>query len=218
MPKPRWQSDNILDEIGKSHHVIRTPLLRLKPNYSINYRFFELECKLERNVKLPKCVTIVGILMIINGAILIGGAVFTIYFVPILIGQITEIMEGNLTSNLGNLTVNFGNLSDSEQIRSPQLVATITNTIATIAMVVAAIGIAIGIACFLLALGLFRGNGWAWIITVILVIISIIFSVVAIGSGGFVNIINIIISGIILYYLYRPTVKAYFGRGQKISK
>ena len=173
---------------------------------------------MERNVKLPKCVTILGILMIINGALLIGGAVFTIYFVPILIGQITEIMEGNLTSNLGNLTVNFGNLSDSEQIRSPQLVATITNTIATIAMVVSAIGIAIGITSFLLAWGLFRGNGWAWIITVILVIISIIFSVVALGSGGFVNIINIIISGIILYYLYRPTVKAYFGRGQKISK
>ena len=169
-------------------------------------------------MKLPKCVTILGILMIINGALLIGGAVFTIYFVPILIGQITEIMEGNLTSNLGNLTVNFGNLSDSEQIRSPQLVATITNTIATIAMVVAAIGIAIGITSFLLAWGLFRGNGWAWIITVILVIISIIFSVVALGSGGFVNIINIIISGIILYYLYRPTVKVYFGRGQKISK
>ena len=80
-----------------------------------------MECKLERNVKLPKGVTIVAILMIINGAILIGGAVFTIYFVPILIGQITEIMEGNLTSNLGNLTVNFGNLSDSEQIRSPRV-------------------------------------------------------------------------------------------------
>ena len=118
--------------LRKAHHVISYSSTESKPNYSINYRFFELECKLERNVKLPKCVTILGILMIINGALLIGGAVFTIYFVPILIGQITEIMEGNLTSNLGNLTVNFGNLSDSEQIRSPQLVATITNTIATI--------------------------------------------------------------------------------------
>ena len=169
-------------------------------------------------MNMPKGITIVAILMIINGAILMGGAVFTIYFVPILIGQITEIMEGNLTSNLGNLSINFGNLSNNEQIRSPELVATITNTIATIAMVVGAIGIAIGIACFLLAWGLFRGKGWAWIITVIIAIFSIIFSVVAFGIGGFVNIVNIIISGIILYYLYRPTVKAYFGRGQKISK
>jgi hypothetical protein len=173
---------------------------------------------LERNVKPPKAVTIVAILVFINGAILIGGAVFTVYFVPILIGQITEIMERNLTSSLGNVTVDFGNLSDREQIRSPQFVSTISNTIAIIAMVVAAIGIAIGIACFLLAWGLFRGKGWAWIITSILAIISIIFSVVAFGSGGFVNIINIIISGIILYHLYRPAVKAYFGRAQKISK
>jgi hypothetical protein len=39
----------------------------------------------------------------------------------------------------------------------------------------------------------------------------------ALGGGGFVNIINIIIGGVIIYYLYRPTVKAYFGR-VKIAK
>jgi hypothetical protein len=48
--------------------------------------------------------------------------------------------------------------------------------------------------------------------TVILAIISIVFSFLAVGGGGIVNIINIIISGLILYYLYRPAVKAYFGR------
>lgn len=169
-------------------------------------------------MNLPHGVTIAAILMIINGAILMGGAAFTIYFVPILIGDVTEIMQGNLTSNLGNFTVNFGsNFNDKEKI-SPQFVATITNMMATIAMIVAGIGIAIGIACFLLAWALFRGMGWAWIIAIILAIISIIFSLVALGTGGIVNIINIIISGLLLYYLYRPTVKAYFGRGSKISK
>jgi hypothetical protein len=38
-----------------------------------------------------------------------------------------------------------------------------------------------------------------------------------VGSGGYVNIINIVISGIILYYLYRPAVKSFFGR-VKITK
>ena len=166
---------------------------------------FEQEIKLEKSTDRPQGVTIVAILMIINGIILIAGAIFTIYFVPILVDQITDTLTGNLT-------VNFGlNLTDSNEI-SPQLVASITDTIITIAMITAAIGIAIGIACFLLAWGLFRAKGWTWVITVILTIISIVFSFLAVGGGGIVNIINIIISGLILYYLYRPAVKAYFGR------
>jgi hypothetical protein len=82
----------------------------------------------------------------------------------------------------------------------------------TVVWITAGIGIAIGSACFLLAWGLFKAKGWAWTITLILAIISIIFSILGVGSGGFVNIINIVISGIILYYLYRPAVKSFFGR------
>lgn len=154
--------------------------------------------------------------MIINGIILIGAAVFTIYFVPILVGQITDTLTGNLTAaNLGNLTLGL-NLTEGKQL-SPQFIDAITNTITTIAMITAAIEIAIGIACFLLAWGLFKAKGWAWIITLILTIISVIFSIIALGGGGFVNIVNIIIGGVIIYYLYRPTVKSYFGRA-KIPK
>jgi hypothetical protein len=110
------------------------------------------------------------------------------------------------------MTVSFGlNLTDGNEI-SPQIVASITDTIITIAMITAAIGIAIGIACLLLSWGLFMAKGWSWVVTVILAIISIVFGLMAVGGGGFVNIISIIISGLILYYLYRPTVKAYFGR------
>jgi hypothetical protein len=175
----------------------------------------EQEINLERSTNRPQGVTIVVILMIINGVILIGAAVFTIYLVPILVGQISDTLTGNLSANLGNLTLGL-NLTEGEQI-SPQLIAAIINTITTIAMITAAIGIAIGIACFVLAWGLFRAKGWAWIITLILAIISVVFSIMALGGGGFVNIINIIIGGVIIYYLYRPTVKAYFGR-VKIAK
>jgi hypothetical protein len=155
--------------------------------------------------------------MVINGIIFISGSVYAIYFVPILIQQIMDALNGNITSNPGNLTFNLGvNLTEGEQI-SPELASTITNTIMTVVMITAGIGIAIGIACFLLAWGLFIGKGWAWIITVILAIISIVFSIMGVGSGGYVNIINIVISGIILYYLYRPAVKSFFGR-VKITK
>jgi hypothetical protein len=167
--------------------------------------------------KRPQGVVIVGILMVINGIIFIGGSVYAIYFVPILIQQIMDAFNQNITSNPRNLTFNLDvNLTEGEQI-SPELASTITNTIMTVVMITAGIGIAIGIACFLLAWGLFKGKGWAWIITVILAIISIIFSIMGVGSGGYLNIINIVISGIILYCLYRPAVKSFFGR-VKITK
>jgi hypothetical protein len=150
--------------------------------------------------------------MIINGIIFIGSSVYAIYFVPILIQQVMNALTGNMTSNFGNLTFDLGvNITRGERI-SPEMATTITNTIMTVVWITAGIGIAIGIACLLLAWGLFKAKGWAWTITVILAIISIIFSILGVGSGGFINIINIVISGIILYYLYRPAVKSFFGR------
>jgi hypothetical protein len=72
--------------------------------------------------------------------------------------------------------------------------------------------LAISIASFVVAYGLLEGLGWAWTVTVILSITSIVFNVISIATGNIVAIISIIISGIILYYLYRPHVKAYFGK------
>ena len=72
--------------------------------------------------------------------------------------------------------------------------------------------IAIGILSFVFAYGLLKGRRWAWILTVILSIISIVLAAITIAAGSIPSIISIIISGIILYYLYRPHVKAYFGK------
>ena len=77
--------------------------------------------------------------------------------------------------------------------------------------------IALGIASIVVAWGLLSAKGWAWIVTVILAIISIIASIVSIASGGFFQVIPLIIYGVILYYMYRPEVKSYFGR-VKISR
>jgi hypothetical protein len=49
-------------------------------------------------------------------------------------------------------------------------------------------------------------------------IISIILSIVAIASGGRTNIISLIISAIILYYMTRTEVKSYVGRGERVTK
>jgi hypothetical protein len=74
--------------------------------------------------------------------------------------------------------------------------------------------IILGIASLVVAWGLLKGAGWAWIITLIITIISIIVNIVHLASGNTAQIIGIIINGIIIYYLYRPNVKAYFGRSR----
>ena len=47
---------------------------------------------------------------------------------------------------------------------------------------------------------------------IVLSIINIILNAISIATGNIAAIISIIISGVILYYLYRPHVKAYFGK------
>ena len=100
---------------------------------------------------------------------------------------------------------------------------------------IGSIMIAIGIVSFIVAYGLLKGIGWAWTVTIVLSIINIVLNVITIATiqpliwlglgimlpaaildpppplppGG---IISMIISGIIIYYLYRPNVKAYFGK------
>ena len=118
--------------------------------------------------KRPLGVTIVAILMIINGIILIA-------------------------AGIGGITV--GAAMDIPLIG-----------------VSSGVLVALGIAAIIVAWGLIKGKGWAWIVTVILSIISIIMSIIAIAGGNFGSIINLVISGVILYYMYRPEVKAYFGR------
>src|SRR6185295_6194731 len=69
--------------------------------------------------------------------------------------------------------------------------------------------IILGIISFIVAWGLLKGKGWAWSLTLILSVISIIIGIVSMAAGNFGSIINIIIAGIIIYYLYRPHVKAF---------
>jgi hypothetical protein len=72
--------------------------------------------------------------------------------------------------------------------------------------------IALGIAYFVMAYGLWKGKGWAWTITIILSFIGIALGVASIAIGNIGAIFHIIINAIVVYYLYRPHVKAFFGK------
>jgi hypothetical protein len=98
-------------------------------------------------------------------------------------------------------------MPDSELSGVPSLL------IGAAAIAVGIIIIILGIVSFIVAYGLLKGMGWAWTLTVVLSVIVIILNAISIASGNFGGIISIIISAIILYYLYRPHVKSFFGKG-----
>lgn len=72
--------------------------------------------------------------------------------------------------------------------------------------------VALGVAYLVMAYGLWRGKRWAWTITMILSLVGIAVGAVSIVSGNVAAVFTLIINGIVLYYLYRPQVKVFFGK------
>ena len=106
-----------------------------------------------------------------------------------------------------------GNLTAGQAPLPPGVPMVPQSLLGGIGIAIGAVLLAIAIVSFVVAYGLLKGLGWAWTITVILSIISIVLNAISIAAGNIGGIVSIIISGIILYYIYRSPVKAYFGRG-----
>jgi hypothetical protein len=102
----------------------------------------------------------------------------------------------------------------------------ISEIIGLVFVIIGAILLAVGIGYVVVSYGLLKGKRWAWTITMVLLFIGIAIDVASIIFGSFVinmdisafltsnsgSIVSIIISIIILYYLYRPHIKSYFGK------
>ena len=81
-----------------------------------------------------------------------------------------------------------------------------------LAGVVGAIFLILGIISLVIAFGLFTGRGWAWLCSLIFAVIGIVLALLpAVGTLGSA-ILPIIIYFIIIYYLTRSHVKAFFGK------
>src|SRR5689334_3245192 len=64
--------------------------------------------------------------------------------------------------------------------------------------------VAISIAYFVMAYGLWMGRTWAWTATLILSGIGIVLGIASIPVGNVAAVFHVIINGVIIYYLYRP--------------
>jgi hypothetical protein len=154
----------------------------------------------------PTGVTIIAILSIIGGIIMLFGAITLITIGAILPTLPPSVF--NQSGLQGNLTVGQAPIPSTG---GPPMIVS-QSLLGGIGIAIGAVLLAIAIASFVVAYGLLKGLGWAWTVTVVLSIISIVFKAISIVTGNISAIISIIINGIILYYLYRPHVKAYFGK------
>jgi MFS family permease len=82
---------------------------------------------------------------------------------------------------------------------------------AGIGMIIAGVAVIFGLIYLLLAWGLWTGKGWAWTVMMIFSILGLIGGIISLIA--FVGIVPLIINILILYYLTRPHVKAFFGKG-----
>ena len=150
----------------------------------------------------PTGITIIAGLAIIAGILLLFGGLALVTLAPF-ISQI-KLNDGINTSNTSiSLNVNG------------TLVTIPNNVLFEVGGFIGILGamlIVLGIANFVVAWGLFKGKGWAWIVTIIINIITAILNITSIVAGSIGSIGGLIINGIIIYYLYRPNVKSYFGR------
>jgi hypothetical protein len=164
----------------------------------INNQFEGLSSKLTATAtSRPTGVIVIAILNIIGGImmLIIGPPLaFAGTIIPFVLESIPEQQQQSMTS--GDV--------DLSQV-SPSLVGAGILALGWILM-------AIGIFSFIVAYGLLKGRSTAWKLTVIVSTISIAVNAISIATGNTIGILNIIISGIILYYLYRPHVRAYFDK------
>ena len=150
----------------------------------------------------PTGVTIITVLAIIAGVLLLFGGMGLVALAPF-IGQIKVNDNTNNSNTSLSLNVN------GTEVTIPN------NSLFVLGGFIGVLGamlIVLGIANFVVAWGLLKGKGWAWIVTIIINIITAILNITSIVAGSIGSIGGLIINGIIIYYLYRPNVKSYFGR------
>ena len=97
----------------------------------------------------------------------------------------------------------FGSLTI---LGSPVLVARIGATIGGVILVSSLVWLLVG-------WGYLKGKGWAWILGMISSILSMISAIGAIAAGQAGGVVGLLIWGLMLYYLTRPRVKAFFRKG-----
>ncbi len=84
--------------------------------------------------------------------------------------------------------------------------------LATLGLVIGIILLALAVCYIIVGKGLLDGKPWAWTLTLVLTAISAINGVMGLLSGNFGVVVSLAINGLIIWYLFTPEVKAFFGK------
>jgi len=186
---------------------------------------------LTERIKRPIGVTIIAILTIIGGIILTFGGISLLAFgafftsVPIDVFISEQMQQQQQQLQLQQQQ------QDQQELQSAAELQALAQFLGGVGVAIGTIVLAVGIGYLIVSYGLLKGKGWAWIVTVILTIIAIAVQIVSgitasmfnasfiddtnsFVTGIIAQIVGIAINGVILYYLYRPNVKAFFGKSQ----
>jgi len=145
----------------------------------------------------PTGVTILGVLAILGGiAGLFAGV--ALIGLGLLVGTLLASQISNQVTLAG-----YPGLSGLE-----------AGLIGTIVMVIGVVVLLMGILYLAVGIGFFGGKGWSWTLGVIVSVIGIVLAIVQVAFGSWGSIVSLLIGGLILYYLMRPHVKTFFGKGQ----
>jgi hypothetical protein len=77
--------------------------------------------------------------------------------------------------------------------------------------------IVLGVFYLSLSYGLWKGYGWAWAASIVFLLVHIVADIGFLASRSFAidKLVGLGVIGLILWYLLRPGVRAYFGKGKR---
>lgn len=182
-------------------------------------------------IKRPIGVTIIAILTIISGIILTFGGISLLAFGAFFTSVPIDVFISEQMQQQQQQQLQLQEQQDQQELQSAAELQALAQFLGGVGIAIGAIVLAVGVGYLIVSYGLLKGKGWAWIITAILTIIAIAVQIVSgitasmfnasfiddtnsFVTGIIAQIVGIAINGVILYYLYRPNVKAFFGKSQ----
>ena len=141
----------------------------------------------------------------------------TILAVLAILGALGLLFSGAALIGLGLL---LGTLAATVDITNainnagyPGLSSLGVGTLSALVIALGAVVAILGILYLAVGIGFFGGKRWAWTLGIIVSVIGIVLAIVQLAFGNYGSILSLIISLLIVYYLMRPHVKTFFGKG-----
>jgi len=145
----------------------------------------------------PTGVTVLAVLAIL-------AAIGLLFFGSALIG---------LGLLLGTLTASVDITNAITTAGYPGLASLGVGTISALIIALGAVFLILGILYLTVGVGFLGGKRWAWTLGIIVSVIGIVLNIIQLIGGNYSGVVSLIISLLIIYYLTRPHVKVFFGRG-----